>query len=56
VNIPHDIENRGVATGIDEELNQQVSDPFPPPPQVRELARLNLSRWRHGFEPRLDYK
>jgi hypothetical protein len=50
------IENRGVATGIDEEQNQQVSDPFPPPPQVTESARLNLSRWRHGFEPRWDYQ
>ena len=56
VNIPHDIEDQGVATGTDEELNQQVSDPFPPPPQVTETARVNLSRWRHEFEPRWDYK
>jgi hypothetical protein len=25
VNIPHDIENRGVATGIDQKLNAEVS-------------------------------
>jgi hypothetical protein len=29
---------------------------FRPPLQVTEPARLNLSRWRHGFEPRWDYK
>jgi hypothetical protein len=56
VNIPHDIENRGVATGIDQEKTPQLSSPSPPPPQVTESARLNLSRWRHGFEPRWDYK
>jgi hypothetical protein len=32
--IPHDIENRGVATGIDPQLNPQISGPFPPPHQV----------------------
>jgi hypothetical protein len=32
--IPHDIENRGVATGIDRQLNPQISGPFPPPHQV----------------------
>jgi hypothetical protein len=42
-NIPHDIENRGVATGIDQELNPQVSGRFPPPPQVTESARRALS-------------
>jgi hypothetical protein len=56
VSIPHDIENRGVATGIDWELNPHVRGLFPPPPQVTELARVNLSRWRHGFEPRWDYE
>jgi hypothetical protein len=56
VYIPHDNENRGVATGIDPEPNQQVSGPNPPPPQVTEPPRLNLSRWRHGFEPRWDYQ
>jgi hypothetical protein len=29
--------------------------PFSGPPQVTESARFNLSRWRHGFEPRWDY-
>jgi hypothetical protein len=38
VNIPHDIENRGVATGNDRELNPQVSSLFPRPPQVTESA------------------
>ena len=56
VSIPHDIENRGVATGIDWELNPHVRGLFPPPPQVTELARVNLSRWRHGFKSRWDYK
>jgi hypothetical protein len=54
--IPHDVEKRGVLTRIDPEPNSQVSDPFPPPPQVTDSARLNLSRWRHGFEPRWDYE
>ena len=53
--IPHDVEKRGVLTGIDPEPDSQVSDPFPPPPQVTDSARLTLSRWRHGFEPRWDY-
>jgi hypothetical protein len=30
VPIPHDIEKRGVATGTDQELNPQFSDPLPP--------------------------
>jgi hypothetical protein len=55
VSIPHDIEKRGVATRIDQERNPQVSGAFQPSPQVTESARLNLSRWRHGFEPRWDY-
>jgi hypothetical protein len=54
--IPHGIENRGVATRIDEERNPQVSGAFRRPPQITESARLNLSRWRHGFEPRWDYQ
>jgi hypothetical protein len=56
VNIPHDVENRRVATRFDQELNPQISGPSRVPPQVTESARLNLSRWRHGFEPRWDYK
>ena len=47
--------NRGVATGIDRELNPHVIGPITPPPQLTEPTRLNLSRWRHGFEPRWDY-
>jgi hypothetical protein len=54
--IPHDVEKRGVLTRIDPESNSQVSAPFPPPPQITDSARLNLSRWRHGFEPRWDYE
>lgn len=45
VSIPHDIENRGVATGIDRELNPRVIGPIMPPPQLTEPTRLNLSRW-----------
>src|SRR5215216_3116880 len=45
------IENRGGATRIDQELNPPVSGTFQRPPQVTESARLNHSRWRHGFEP-----
>jgi PAS domain-containing protein len=56
MNIPHDIENRGVGTGIDQELTPQVSSPPPPPPQVTKSARANLSRWRHGFKSRWDYQ
>ena len=56
VTIPHDIENRGVATRIDQERNPQVSGAFQRSPQVTGSARLNLSRWRHGFEPRWDYQ
>src|SRR6266508_2869524 len=55
VNIPHDVENRRVATRFDQELNPQISGPSRVPPQVTESARLNLSRWRHGFESRWDY-
>jgi hypothetical protein len=54
VSIPHDIENRGVATRIDQQRNPQVSGAFQRSTQVTESARLNLSRWRHGFEPRWD--
>ena len=41
---------------IDEEQNPQVSGAFQRSQQVTESARLNLSRWRHGFEPRWDYE
>jgi len=56
VSIPHDIENRRVATRVNQERNPQVSGDFHRSPQVTESARLNLSRWRHGFEPRWDYQ
>jgi hypothetical protein len=46
VSIPHDNENRGVATRSDQERNRQVSGAFQRSPQVTESARLNLSRWR----------
>jgi len=35
-NIPHDVEDRGVATRIDQEPNPQISGPFWPPPQVAD--------------------
>jgi hypothetical protein len=38
VNIPHDIENRGVATGIDQKLNPEVSGGIRPSPQVAEFG------------------
>src|SRR6266511_2412779 len=55
VSIPQDIEKRGVTTGTDPEPYPQVNGPFRPPLQVMEPARLNLSRWRHGFKSRWDY-
>jgi hypothetical protein len=54
VNIPHDIENRGVATGNDQKQNPQVSGRIRRSPQVTESARLNLSGWRHGSNPVRD--
>ena len=54
--LSHDNQDRGVATRIDQERNPQVSGAFQRSPQVTESARLDLSRWRHGFEPRWDYK
>jgi hypothetical protein len=36
--IPHDIEKRGVATGIDQERNPQVSRPFPPSTAGHEIG------------------
>jgi len=56
VSIPHDVGNEGVATGNDRKLNPQVSVPFPPPALFTDSTRTTLSRWRHGFEPRLDYQ
>jgi hypothetical protein len=51
VSILHEVENQGVATGIDRKLNPQVNAPIPPPPQVTESTRTTLSRWRHGSNP-----
>jgi hypothetical protein len=56
VSIPHVIEKRGVTTGIDPEPNRQVDGLIPLPPQVTRSARLNLSRWRHGFKSRWEYQ
>ena len=56
VSIPHDVGNRGEATGIDRKVNPQVNTPFRPPQQVTDSVRSTLSRWRHGFEPRWDYQ
>jgi hypothetical protein len=55
VAIPHDIENRGEATGIDQQLNPQVSSLVPPSAAGHGFNVFALSRWRHGFEPRWDY-
>jgi hypothetical protein len=34
----------------------QVRDQIRASPQVAKSAPRTLSRWRHGFEPRWDYK
>jgi hypothetical protein len=49
--IPHAIENRGVATGIDRQLNPQISGPFPPPHQVAKSARSTSQRGDTGSNP-----
>ena len=54
--IPHDVEERPVATQDEQNPKQQVSGCFPRKPQVTDLAPVTLSRWRHGFEPRWDYR
>jgi hypothetical protein len=54
--IPHDIEDRGVTTGTDKEHNAHVTGAIRVLPQVTEYARPTLSRWRHGFKSRWDYK
>jgi hypothetical protein len=53
--IPHDDEERGVATGGNPEPKPQVNDRFRPGPQVARSAWTTLSRWRHGFKSRWDY-
>ena len=49
--IPHDVENRGVATGIDQEPNPQISGTFPPPPQVIDSARAPSQGGDTGSNP-----
>lgn len=56
VNIPHDDEERGVATGGNRQRKPQVSGHLRVPPQVARTAWTTLSRWRHGFESRWDYQ
>jgi hypothetical protein len=51
VSIPHDIENRGVATGIDQELNSQVSGRVRVPPQVTKSARATSQGGDTGSNP-----
>jgi hypothetical protein len=38
------------------EANPQVDEHLMTSPQVVESTPRTLSRWRHGFEPRWDYK
>jgi hypothetical protein len=38
------------------EANTQVDEHLKASAQVVESAPRTLSRWRHGFEPRWDYK
>jgi hypothetical protein len=54
--IPHDIENRGVTTGTDVEPESARQGHFSGSAAGHGIGPLNLSRWRHGFEPRWDYK
>jgi hypothetical protein len=51
-NIPHDDERGGVAT----ESNPAGQRVFSARTTGTKSARVTLSRWRHGFEPRRDYK
>jgi hypothetical protein len=55
-NIPHDDEERGATTTSNPEPKPHVSGHVRPEPQVTDSARTTLSRWRHGFEPRWDYR
>jgi hypothetical protein len=43
-------------TGTAGASNPQVRKQIRPSPQVAGSAPRTLSRWRHGFEPRWDYK
>jgi hypothetical protein len=42
--------------GLRGEANPQVEGIFKASPQVVEAASRTLSRWRHGFKSRWDYK
>jgi hypothetical protein len=54
--IPHEVEKRGVTTQTNPRTEAPRQSRFGPAPQVTELTRVTLSRWRHGFEPRWDYQ
>ena len=43
-NIPHDVENQGVATGIDQQPNPQISGPF----GLRRRSRIRLGALSQG--------
>ena len=51
VSIPHDVENRGVATGINQQLNPQVSGPSRVPPQVTESRGATSQGGDTGSNP-----
>jgi hypothetical protein len=42
--------------GLRREANVHVDSHFVPSPQVEESDARTLSRWRHGFKSRWDYK
>jgi hypothetical protein len=49
--IPHDVENRGVATGIDQEPDPQISGTLLPPPQITDSARSASQGGDTGSNP-----
>jgi hypothetical protein len=51
VNIPHDVENRRVATRFDQELNPQINGPSRVPPQVMESAGSTSQGGDTGSNP-----
>jgi hypothetical protein len=54
--IPHDVEERWATTLTNPEPKEQVKRRFQQVLQISDVVRTTLSRWRHGFEPRWDYK
>src|SRR5437764_4626727 len=54
--IPQRSGNARDLPGTPATLNPKVSARFGMFPQVAELARPTLSRWRHGFKSRSDYQ